>query len=342
LIISANISIIIPTYNRTDCIRRNLGAIALQDPSVAQVVIVDASPGDETERVVQLAVEAGLPYKVIYRRNPNGRGNTPNSRNKAMLEATGEIIAFLDDDAFPRAGWSTALLESFADPSVAGVAGRAMNGLPHEDLINTDDIGRLRPDGTMSGNFNSNPGRCIDVDHMIGCNCAWRASVLAHLGGQLDDWNLGKQCLMEETETCIRARRLGYRLVFNPDVVADHIGAPQPGGRRFSPKYSYYHTKNNFVMIIRNYGFGLMMLRYPVAIASQSVLGFVRKFAGAGAHSFCTFAGLIAGTCSGLYWLLKTSNDPTRRDEKGEAIRNALAHAAATNTTLPDAVRKLN
>ena len=318
------ISVIIPTYNRVDCICRNLGAIALQDPAVAQVVIVDASPGDETERVVRSAVEAGLPYGVVYRRNPGGRGNTPNSRNKALLESTGEIIAFLDDDAFPRAGWSAALLASFADPSVAGVAGRAMNGIPHEDLIVIDDIGRLRPDGTMSGNFNSNPGRCVDVDHMIGCNMSLRASLIGELGGFKDDFRAGPFGICEETEICIRARKLGYRLVFNPDAVADHIGAPQPGGRRFSPKYSYYHTKNNLVMIIRNYAVGVMTLRYPLTIVTVSVLGFLRKIAGAMAHLCCTMAGLVAGMCSGMYWLLKTGRDPVRRDEKGEAIRNKL------------------
>ena len=321
------ISVIIPTYNRADCIRRNLDCLAGLQPPIWQVIIVDASPGEETQRLVEAALAETLPYQLIYRSNPDGRGNTPNSRNLALLEATGEIIAFLDDDAFARSGWSAALLESYANPNVAGVAGRAMNGIPHEDLIRTDDIGRLRPNGTMSGNFNSNPGRCVEVDHMIGCNMSLRAEVIGRLGGFKDDFRAGPFGICEESELCIRARRLGYKLIYNPDAVADHIGAPQPGGRRFSTNYDYYHAKNNLVMVIRNYGVGARAARHICKVQVDALMLAVRKLAGALIRPFFTVAGLIVGTIFGFRLWIADGGSAERADAKGVQIRDRLVTA---------------
>jgi GT2 family glycosyltransferase len=316
-----DITVIVPTCNRAECVRRNIVALSEQEPKLQRVIIVDASDDDRTENVVRSALTTRLPFELLYRRNPEGRGNTPHSRNLGLLEACGEIVAFLDDDAFVRPGWARALVDTYADPGVAGVGGRALNGLPGEDLINTEEVGRLLADGTLTGNFNSNPGRILSVDHMIGCNMSMRRDAIAQLGGFKDDFRAGPFGICEETEICIRARRLGLRLVFNPAACADHIGAPQPGGRRFSPKYSYYHAKNNLVMVIRNYGVGLMAARHIRVVGCTALVGAARKTAGAIARSLCAMAGLIVGLVVGLRFVLRSGTDPVRRGSSGTVAR---------------------
>ena len=312
------ISVIIPTYNRSQCIGENLSRLQAQVPPPEQVIVVDASTDDLTERAV-----AGFPG-VLYLRNPAGRGNTPASRNLALRHATGEILAFLDDDAYVHPGWTANLISSYADATVAGVAGRALNGQPGEESHGVDQIGRFQPDGRLTGNFAADPGRIVEVDHMIGCNMSLRASVVARLGGFRDDMRPGPFGICEETELCIRARRLGGRLVFNPAVCADHVGARQPGGKRFSPKYSYYHVKNNFVMVIRNYGLGALAARHVVGIGRQVGREFVRKVGGAVAHLVYSGVGLVSGLAVGAYWLGRTGRDPARQDAPAQAIRAQL------------------
>ena len=316
--IGMRLTVIIPTYNRLDCIRENLSRLARQEPRAEQVIVVDASTDDRTADVV--AEFAG----VLYLRNAAGRGNTPNSRNLALTHATGDIIAFLDDDAFVRDGWAAALLGSYADPTVAGVAGRALNGQPGEATQGANEIGRFKSDGTLTGNFAADPARIVEVDHMIGCNMSLRADVIARLGGFRDDFRAGPFGICEETEICIRAKRLGYRLIFNPAAAADHVGAQQPGGRRFSPKYSYYHARNNLVMVIRNYGFGLMALRHVGAVGGGSLISFIRKLAGATAHLVFALAGLTAGIAHGAKHLVRTGRDPIRNDANAETIRSSV------------------
>jgi GT2 family glycosyltransferase len=327
-----NITVIIPTYGRPDCIRRNMTALAAQVPSPAQIIVVDASIDDRTQQEM-----ASFP-KVLYLRNALGRGNCPHSRNVGLQHATGDIIAFLDDDAFVHPGWAAALLDSYSDPNVAGVAGRALNGMPGEERFGIDAIGKILPDGTLTGNFAADPGKVIEVDHMIGCNMSFRREVIFRIGGFRDDVPAGPFGICEDTEPCVRASRLGYRFVFNPKACADHIGAPQPGGRRFSPLYSYYHAKNNLVMIVRNYGVGSMALRHIWSVATRNLFESIRKIGGAVARLVYSVTGLASGLLVGVKYLLKTGRDPIRRDgpvsdanHKHEAERSAVDAAASNN-----------
>ena len=312
------ITVIIPTYNRPECVRANLTRLLAQSEPPEQTIVVDASPDDRTGQVA--AEFAG----VVYLRNPGGRGNTPNSRNLALKHAEGDILAFLDDDAFVHDGWAENLRRSYTDPSLGGVAGRALNGQPGEENTGLDAIGKFLPDGRLTGNFAADPGRVVEVDHMIGCNMSMRGSVVAQLGGFRDDMPPGPFGICEETELCIRAKRLGYRLIFNPQVCADHVGALQPGGRRFSPKYGFYHAKNNFVMVIRNYGVGTLAMRHVLAIARQSGREFARKVGGALAHLICSATGLAAGFVVGVYWRSRTGLSPVRSDAEGRLIGSKL------------------
>ncbi len=312
------LTVIIATYNRPECVAENLARLGEQDAPPEQVIVVDASLDHRTEGV------AADFSAVLYLRNEAGRGNLPNSRNLGLRHAHGEIVAFLDDDAFPHPGWAENLRASYADASVGGVAGRALNAQPGEDKQGVDQIGRFLPDGRTTGHFAADPGRIIEVDHMIGCNMSFRASVLARLGGFRDDMRPGPFSLCEDTEICTRAGLLGCRLIFNPAVCADHIGARQTGGRRFTPKYDYYHLKNNLIRVIRNHGAGSLAARHLGGIGWQVAAEFLRKTGGAVVRALYSVAGIIVGLIAGMYWLARTGSNPVRYDAEGEAIRQQL------------------
>ena len=322
------LTVIIPTYNRSACVAENLARLGEQDRPPEQVIVVDASLDHDTEDVA-----ADFPA-VLYLRNEAGRGNLPSSRNLGLRHATGEIVAFLDDDAYAHSGWAMNLRASYADESVAGVAGRALNNQPGEEQHGVDQIGRFLPNGHTTGHFAADPGRIVEVDHMIGCNMSFRASVLAHLGGFRDDMRPGPFSLCEDTEICTRAGLLGYRFIFNPAVCADHIGARQTGGRRFTPKYDYYHIKNNLIRIIRNHGIGGLIARHLGKIGGQMAREFVRKTGGAIVRVLYSAAGIVVGLCAGVYWLARTGSNPARHDPEGQAIRRQLQTNGVERSTV--------
>ena len=81
---------------------------------------------------------------------------------------------------------------------------------------------------------------------------AFRRSVLAELGGLRDDFT--GVAVREDTDLFLRVRALGYRAVFTPHAVVDHVGAPHVRGRRFDYRYIYSARRNHVLLLARNFG----------------------------------------------------------------------------------------
>jgi GT2 family glycosyltransferase len=305
-----NVSVIIVTLNRADCMQRCLTQLFSQERESGQglqVIVVDASADDRTR-----VVTAGFPG-VVYLRNELGYGHMTAGRNIGLTAATGDLIAFVDDDAFARPGWLRALTAAYDDPKIGAVGGRALNRQPNEEREGVDDVGKLKPDGTLSAHFAADTGRIIDVDHMIGCNMSFRRSALLGMGGFREDCK-GTE-VGEETDACMRLKRLGHRIVYTPFAVVDHLGAPQARGNRFDVRYDYFHRRNNLIVRLRNFGLSGLTARYVAKLIVSLWLDFARRIAAAIARFFAQTAGIIVGLTVGLWMLARHGRDPVRRDQ---------------------------
>jgi GT2 family glycosyltransferase len=323
-------TVIIVTLNRPDCVRECLTRLARQTPLPDQTVVVDASRDDRTKRVT-----AEFPG-VLYLRNENGFGRMTASRNIGLRVATGDVIAFVDDDAFAHDGWLAALLDSYAaDPAAGAVGGRALNDQPGEATQGVDRIGRMLPDGTHTGNFAADPGRTIEVDHVMGCNMSYRRDVLARLGGFREDYP-GISGVREDTDMSLRVKALGYKILFNPACVVDHIGAPQSKGQRFDLRYEFYSNRNHTVMLVRNYGLAsARTLRYGLWVVKQSAVTFAKRAATAVLRPGATLLGAVVGLGSSLKFVA-AGRDPCRHDGEAEQLRQWLSHAAPPRAPDPE------
>lgn len=240
------VSVVIPTYNRRDYIGTCLEHVLDQDLAPQEVVVVDASPGDETAEIV-----ARFP-SVTYVRSPHGRGTTATSRALGLELVTADVVAFLDDDAYPRPDWLSQLLRRYADPSVAGVGGRTINGQPGEENEGVDQVGKILPDGSLTGFFAAVTDGDVEVDHMLGANMSMRRRVIEELGG-IRDYYPGT-CLREESDIALRARAAGHRLLYTPDAVVRHVGGTYAKGHRFDRRYEYYAARNHAVLLLTALG----------------------------------------------------------------------------------------
>lgn len=246
LVTPATAAVVVATYNRPEHVRTCLEHLGTQTRLPDEVVVVDSSPDARTRDVV-----AGFPG-VRYLRNDLGRGHTAASRALGMAAVTSDVVAFVDDDAYAAPGWLAAILARYADPRVAAVGGRAVNGQPGEAAEGVGEIGLLRRDGTLTGYFAADPGRDVDVDHLLGANMSVRASVVAELGGIRDLYP--GTCLREETDIQLRMRHAGYRIVFAPDAVVEHVAGQYARGRRFDLRYTYYGQRNHVVLLTTTLG----------------------------------------------------------------------------------------
>jgi GT2 family glycosyltransferase len=244
---SPSATVAVVTYERPAFLARCLEHLLAQTRSPDQIIVVDSSTSDDTARVVR----ERFPM-VRYEVCPSGRGATATARNISYRLATGDVLAFVDDDAFAEPDWLEKLLPVYEDRTVGGVGGRQIRHQPGELTEGLDAIGELRPDGTLTGHFAADPGRHVVVDHLLGANMSFRRSVLDQMGGIRDGY--AGTCIREETDLCLRVVHAGYRLIYTPEAVVEHVAAPYAKGQRFDLRYAYWDQKNHLILLIRNFG----------------------------------------------------------------------------------------
>ncbi len=89
------ISVIIPTHNRADILPRAIKSVQDQTRPVDEIIVVSDGSTDSTEEVVRQLAEKDSRIRLIAY-HPGHNGNY--ARNKGIEAASGEFIAFLDDD----------------------------------------------------------------------------------------------------------------------------------------------------------------------------------------------------------------------------------------------------
>jgi GT2 family glycosyltransferase len=182
-----------------------------------EVIVVDSCPSDvSTARLV-----ATYP-QIRYLHEP--RPGAGIARNRGLLAATREIVAFTDDDAQIDAGWLPVLLRNFADPLIAVVTGITMP-LELETKAQlwfeqTNGFGR----GFVRKEFDYTKIEPVAAG-LVGAsvNMAVRRSVVASTG--LFDEALGPGTMTysgEDHEFFYRVLANGYRIVYEPAALVWH------------------------------------------------------------------------------------------------------------------------
>jgi GT2 family glycosyltransferase len=259
-------TVAIVTYERPTFVARCIDHLLVQTCPPTEIIVVDSSTSGDTAAVVRDCYPM-----VTYAVCAAGRGATAVARGISHRMASGEVLAFIDDDAFAEPEWLERLLPHFADATVGGVGGRQIRRQPGELEEGVDAIGRLQPDGTITGNFAADPGHTVSVDHLLGANMAFRRSVLDEIGGIRDGY--GGTCIREETDLCFRVTHAGYRLVFTPDAVVEHLAAPYAKGQRFDLRYVYWTQKNHLILLIRNFGLSAPIVRRYLSASTREAAG---------------------------------------------------------------------
>ncbi|GAB2973847.1 glycosyltransferase family 2 protein [Actinotalea caeni] len=269
---SLTASVVIITYARPDYVRTCLEHLGRLSTAPREIVVVDASPDDRT---ITLVAEEFPDVRLV--RNELGPGTMPESRQLGYAATDGDVIAFIDDDAFVDPDWLDQLLAPYEDPSVVAVGGRALNGIEGEETSGLGEIGRLLPDGRLTGNFAADPGRVIEVDHLLGANMSFRRSALDAIGGIRG--NYPGTCLCEESDISLRLGKAGGRLVFQPRAIVRHVAAPYTsGGKRFDRRYLYYARRNHLMLLVRVFGWRDPLVRRYALTTLRDQSEYLRVF----------------------------------------------------------------
>jgi len=118
------ISIVIPTFNRAMFLKKCLESILKQKLLPYEVIVVDNAPHREAEAVVDnLRLDFNSSFiKITYIRNKENSGAI--ARNIGASKATGDLVAFLDDDVILDSNYYFEIIKVFLEfPDALGVHG---------------------------------------------------------------------------------------------------------------------------------------------------------------------------------------------------------------------------
>src|SRR5689334_14616820 len=118
--IKPTVSIIIITRNRPFLLGHCLERLWSQPYEQKELIVVDSSSDDKSERVV-----ARYP-RTTYIRVRGERDNMPQARNRGIACSMGEIIAFIDDDSMVQPEWLDALVDVYGDETIGAAGGRVI------------------------------------------------------------------------------------------------------------------------------------------------------------------------------------------------------------------------
>ncbi len=149
---------------------------------------------------------------------PTGKVRPAEKRNIGIKEAKGEIVAFIDDDAYPDAHWLEYAVKYFGDNDVGAVGGPGVT--PPGDGYMARLGGRVYDNILVSGNYRYRyraGGVRRDVDDYPSCNLLVRTDLLRQIGGYRTDFWPG-----EDTLLCKDIVDSAHRIVYDPWVVVNH------------------------------------------------------------------------------------------------------------------------
>ena len=151
-----------------------------------------------------------------------GKVRPAEKRNIGIREAKGEIVAFIDDDAYPDAHWLEYAIKYFGERDIGAVGGPGVT--PPGDTRMAYLGGRVYDNWLVSGNYHYRyraGGVRMDVEDYPSCNLFVRKNVLDKIGGYRTDFWPG-----EDTLLCKDIIDSWKRIVYDPWVVVYHHRRP--------------------------------------------------------------------------------------------------------------------
>lgn len=239
------ISIVINTLNRAPLLARTLDSFRwLKYRGEFEVIVVNGPSTDHTEEVIA----SWLPH---IRAGRCEEANLSMSRNIGICMASGELVAFIDDDAIPEPEWLEQLARAYDHPGVGGAGGLVFDqsGYTYQYEYSTATrLANANWSAAGSAEHLSFPGS-FEFPYLQGTNASFRRSALIEVGGFDEEL----EYYLDETELCCRLIDAGFLIRQLPDAMVHHKFAPSNVRDEHKiTRYRYPVIKNKIYFAIKH------------------------------------------------------------------------------------------
>ena len=215
------ISVVVATKNEILHIQECLESLENQNFDNYEVIFVDGRSNDGTREFLEEKIKENPKFSLSD--NPNG--DAASGRNIGIKKAEGEIVAFIDSDAFADKDWLKNIELRFSqikDKTIAGVGGP--NLLPQNQPFISYAIGKVMASPFASGGIFNPSVQHITlkekkiVKHIPTCNLAIKREIFNKEG--LFDERL--KTTAEDFEFSLRLVKKRYKSFYDPEIKVWH------------------------------------------------------------------------------------------------------------------------
>lgn len=219
------ITVIVPTYLRPKDLARCLEALQNQTRPADEILVVMRDTDAETWVFLEALSPNFLPLLAVEVTVPG----VVAAMNVGLDAASGDIIAFTDDDAAPHIDWLERIEAHFlSDECIGGVGGRdfVYYGIQESWLIEgeREKVGQLQWYGLVIGNHHLGIGESREVDVLKGVNMSYRRTAIGKRRFDRRMRGTGAQVHFELAFT-LSLRRVGWKIIYDPKVAVAHYTA---------------------------------------------------------------------------------------------------------------------
>ena len=223
-----SLAVAICTHNRLEQVARALGSVVTQMPAPLQVILVDNAPSDQSTRNLVRDRFPQVRYEL------EAAQGLDFARNRALVTATADVVAFLDDDAVAAPGWAAAFLGVFEqNPEVLVCTGRVEalgNDTPGERAFEANggfSRGTVRIELPVDArqHLHGHPAPLIAWAVSVGSGCSYavRRNAAIALGGFDEALDLGADLPGGGDHDLLwRALQAGHSVIYEPAAFAWH------------------------------------------------------------------------------------------------------------------------
>jgi glycosyltransferase involved in cell wall biosynthesis len=210
-------TVVVCTRDRSASLQRCLGSLATLAPGdPVDVLVVDNGDGDaETRQLVE-----GYGFRWVHEPLPG----LARARNRGLMEASGDVVLFADDDVYVSPIWARALLACFDDPLVGAATGLVLPAVLDTAEQRTFEehfgFGRGRHRRVVDGALQAPMGA---GSLGAGASMAFRRDLMLGVGGFPELLDSGMPTRGGgDTYGIYRVLRAGRRAVFEPRALSLH------------------------------------------------------------------------------------------------------------------------
>jgi len=231
----SKVSVIVSTFakERSELLLRCIRSLGAQeDPPDEIILVLD----HDKELIGYFKSRIPTDIKIAI----SEKTGLSSARNAGLKIATGEIVAFIDDDAMAEKDWISKLVKGYDDPYVQSVGGAAIPLWENQKPAWFPD----ELDWIIGCSHKGRPQSKSLVRNLIGCNMSFRRNVFEKVG--YFEAALGrvgrKLAVSEETEFCLRilAEIPDSKIVYDPLAKIYHVVPKERAKITYVMKRSYY------------------------------------------------------------------------------------------------------